>query len=180
MWKLDNPPNQERPLRQSRGLSVRVEIGTPGGNRTPDPLVRSYIHLASGCLSCTILAVVFVLEAVRNCPTLPQAVSERPLQQLCNKQPPRLEQSVYLIVRLTYRDGEIADARSLCPCIHCRLTKASVCKPRSSVHALFVGSILVTKHAENEVGQLAAVCGTFLDVVVEAHGTTSGVTALSY
>ena len=60
------------------------------------------------------------------------------------------------------------------------LTEATVCKPRSSVHA-FLGActVLITKHAENEVGQLAAVCGTFLDVAVEADGTTAGVAALS-
>ena len=65
---------------------------------------------------------------------------------------------------ITNRDGEVTEAWSLYSCIYCRLTEATVCKPRSSVHALFVGSILVTKHAENEVSQLATVCGTFLDV----------------
>jgi len=45
-------------------------------------------------------------------------------------------------VMVTNDEGEIADARSLCPRIHCRLPEASVCKPCSSVHALFVGSIL--------------------------------------
>jgi hypothetical protein len=65
---------------------------------------------------------------------------------------------------VTNDDGEVTEARSLCSCIHCRLPEATVSKPRSSVHALFVGSILVTKHTENEVSQLATVCGTFLDV----------------
>ena len=55
---------------------------------------------------------------------VPQGVSERPLEQSALK----LGQSVYLVDRLsvTYRDGEVADARSLCSCIHCRLTEATV------------------------------------------------------
>jgi len=57
-------------------------------------------------------------------------------------------------------------------------------KPRSashvvSVHALLVGSVIVTKYAYNEVGQLATVCGTFLDVAVKALGTPSMISTLS-
>jgi hypothetical protein len=34
---------------------------------------------------------------------------------------------------VTNDEGEITDARSLCPRIHCWFTEATVCKPRSSV-----------------------------------------------
>ena len=46
------------------------------------------------------------------------------------------------------RQVEVAEARSLCPRIHCRLPEATVCKPRSSIHVLFGAcTVFSTEHA---------------------------------
>jgi len=61
-------------------------------------------------------------------------------------------------VTVTYRDGEVTKARSLCPRIHCRLPEAPVSQPSSSIsgsddaRALHV-SLLETPHQVEIVSQ---------------------------